>query len=242
MGSASGYTHDSKEMDGTPYADNLFNQTGLVSWFRNKGKNKDDHRSYLYHTGVEALPEGSQYTREGITFWPGSETLAGDTKFYPGFEFALSHFPTPSLNNDKDIVADWQIQFWIAIFRTPYDTFDWTRDDPNDHYAPGRPIYFYPSTDTNYLFRIGDNDTEKNDKFMQFDTQESRLMRLWASKPISPDMFMTDIYYCMCQGTVNTKEYYYAWKISNLKPMMSIERPKIIYSIDDYNHYFPPKP
>ncbi len=239
LGSASGVFVSGDFIDGRPWATDLFNDKGMIAYINNKGKKSSDNRSFVFHIGVESLPPSNEDTKEGITFWPGSAGLE-ESSFYPGVEFDFSHVDFAQHNSGKEITADFQLNKFICLFRNPYDVMHLDMVLGNHWDAttvPGFPVKFYPSTDTKYLMRDMTAVTGRNDKYAQHEYGKNIHMKLWGTRKITNEDFLSDIYYIIDQGTVNTKKYYYPWKISNLRPLTSLTKPDVIRNIDDYNYY-----
>ena len=253
----SGCAHDvNQKGDGrlidSQYTENIFNWKGHVGYVYTGGYKgaSDKYRHYHFHIGVEAFPpninkpsgithpRGWVFNPSGMITWPLQPSDGGD--FYVGLEMDLSE---PNLDSGG---GDFQFTYIRLHFgdlaENKYVTeslsgVHYTQDPARRETVPiGRILDLYPTTDTNYLLRgSGEPEANPNDFTYQL-TSHNRRCKFMSRQKIKPTMYLTDISYGVHLGTVNSKTYYYAHKMADLRPLMSSTKVKTYDSKSEWEY------
>ena len=240
-----------KRLINSPYTENIFNDKGHLGYVYTKGYkgSADKYRHYHFHIGVESFPpninrpsginhpRGWVFNPNGMITWPLRPEDGND--FYVGLEMDLSE---PNLDAGG---GDFQFTYIRLHFGDLNEDKYVTEGLSGVHYAEeparretvpvGRIVDLYPTSDTNYLLRgSGEPGPNQNDFTFQL-TNKNKHCKFMSKQKIKPSMYLTDISYGVHLGTVNAKTYYYAHKMSNLRPLMSSTKVEVYDSIHMYN-------
>ena len=160
-------------------------------------------------------------------------------EFYVGLEMDLSE------PNIDDGGRDWQFSYIRLHFKDvtadQYEIVSLGVSIMLNHpllkqlYQLGRVLELYPTTDTNYLIRhSGQPEDHENDLTYQL-TDQPRRCKFMSRDVITSTMFLTHISYGVHMGTVNLKHIITPTRCANLRPLMSVSKPKHLRSREKHS-------